>query len=337
MPLIHRAVVPPHATARLDASIMPARRGVLALGPVTVRVEGPLGLAGRQATIPVTGAVKVYPRLPGRAHIAARLDRTRALLAGERSSVVRGRGGEFDALREYHPDDEFRRINWYATARAAKPISNVYREERNQQVLLLLDAGRMMAGTVEGVSRFEWAIDAAIAVAEVAARAGDHVGMAAFSATIAARVPPRSGRAHPARVLDALFDLQPTLDAPGYAGVFAALLSRWRRRSLLVLITEITDVAAMEPLFRALPVLLRRHLVVVGAVRDPAVEAAAALLPSTSEEAYTKAAAAHALDQRERAAARLRAMGAGVVDRPAGDLAPALADQYLRAKGAGRL
>lgn len=331
------AVLPPHGVGALAVDVAPSRRGRVTIGPLTLRTGGRLGLGGRQRTLPVVVELKCYPALPGRRQAEIRLDRARLLQSGFRLTSIRGGGGEFDSLREYHPDDEFRRINWRATARSTRTISNTYREERNQQVLLLVDASRTMAGTVAGVPRFEHTLDAGIALAQLAGRAGDHVGMAAFGADVLVTAGPRSGRAQARRILDLLFDLQPSLDAANYRRAFAAVLSRYRRRALLVLLTELTDQAAMEGLFHALPMLLTRHLVIVAAVADPAVEAEATALPATSEDAYGKAAAAGSLAARSDAAARLVAMGATVVDRPPQDLAGALADQYLRIKALGKL
>jgi len=321
----------------MDGSIHPSHRGHATVGPVTVRTEGPLGLGGRQRTLPLEGRLKVYPALPGREEVELRLERARLLQSGQRSSAIRGGGTDFESLREYHPDDEFRRINWRATARAAKTISNVYREERNQQVILLLDASRMMAATVQGVSRFEHALDASVAVAELAARVGDLVGMVAFGSDVVAMLGPRGGRAHPKRILDALFDLEPRLEAPNYGQAFAALLSRHRRRALLVLLTELTEESAMEALFEAIPSLRARHLVVLGSVLDPEQGRLAESSARSSEDVYLKAAAAGSLLAREHAAGRLQKMGVAVVDRPPGKLAGALADHYLRIKAYGRL
>ena len=336
-PVRERAVVPAGGWHTFRAGLSPTRRGFADVGPVTVRTAGPLRLAGRQRAVASTARIKVYPPLPGRAHVVRRIERARELRTGSRSSAFRGGGNEFDSLRDYHPDDEFRRINWAATARAGAPITNVYREERDQQIILLLDAGRTMAGTVAGTPRFELAIDAGFALAELAAYVGDRVGMVAFGDRVLRMIGPRGGRDQPRRILDLLFDLEPSLEAPDYRGAFATTLARYRRRAMLVLLTELTDDRAMDPLFAAIPALLSRHVVVVAAAQDPAVSALAGAAPADAEGAYRKAAAAEFLRSRVRTAARLRAMGVGVEDRLPGELAAGVADRYLAIKSAGRL
>jgi uncharacterized protein (DUF58 family) len=305
---------------------------------VTVRTGGPLGLGGRQRDIALDHRLKVYPALPGRDAVELRIERARMLQSGVRSSAYRGGGTEFDSVREYVPDDELRRINWRATARTGgKVITNLYREERNQQVVVLYDTSRMMAANVDGITRYEHALDAGFAVSELAARVGDHVGMVAFGSRVRAMIGPKGGRTQPKRILDRLFDLDPVLEAPDYRGAFSVLLASHRRRSLLVILTELTEVSAMESLFAAMPVLLKRHLVMIGSITDGKVLKLAERTPMDSETAYERASAAKTLQDRELAASRLRAIGVAVEDRAPGDLAGALADRYLRIKSAGRL
>lgn len=320
-----------------QGSLTPQSRGRFSVGPVTIRTEGPWGLAGRQTTIPVSQQLKVYPVLAARRQVELKLRQARLLQTGRRSSTIRGGGTEFDSLREYHPDDEFRRINWRATARAPRPISNIFREERNQRVFLVLDAGRTMSTSIGGFSRLEYAIDAGAALAELAAGMGDHVGMVAFGAKVLQTVGPRSGKEQVRRIINGLFDLFPTLQAANYRYAFAWLLSRFSRRALLVVLTELNEVAAIESLLDAMPMLTSKHLVIVGAVVDPVVEELARAVPASSQEAYVKAAAEASLLAREEAALKLRSMGATVVDRKPGELAGRLADEYLRIKAFGRL
>ena len=329
--------MPPGGWGSATAALNPTARGYSTLGPLTLRVPGRWGVAGRQASVELTARVKVYPPLPGRKEVALRLHSPRFLTAGIRPTSMRGEGTDFDSLREYHRDDEFRRINWRATARAGKPISNVYREERNQRVLILVDAGRTMATSIEGATRFELAIDACVALAELAGNLGDQTGMMAFAKQPIALVGPRTGRVNSRRILDQLFDVYPTLEASNYQTAFSALLSQFSRRALLVLLTELTEPGAMQTLFQAMPALVTRHLVVVGSVIDPLVQDLSRTEVTSSEHVYRKAAAQSVLDTRATAAVRLRSMGATVIDANPGELPGRLADEYLRIKARGRL
>jgi uncharacterized protein (DUF58 family) len=337
LPRRHRARIEPRGWRDLRGQISPTRRGRFTLGPLTVRTSGPMGLAGRQAMLKQLDQLKVYPALRGREEVELRIRRSRLLQAGVRSAAIRGGGSTFDALREYLPDDEFRRINWRATARSPRVITNQYREERNQQVILLLDASRAMAGQVEGVPRLEHALDAAVAVADLGSRMGDHVGVVAFSRDVRAQLDPRGSRDQPHRVVDLLFGLEPALDAANYARAFGAVLRRNRRRSLMVLFTDLAERSVLEPLLEALPVLLTRHIVLVVAIRDPVVESMATARPTGSQEAYEKAAAAGFLAWRDSAAGLLRRMGVPTFDLHPPELAGRVADEYLRIKALGRL
>jgi uncharacterized protein (DUF58 family) len=336
-PRRHRARIEAGGWLELPAELEPSRRGRFQLGPLTVRTGGPLGLAGRQSRLDVAQAVKVYPALRGREEVALRVRRGRLLQAGVRSSAIRGGGSEFDALREYLPDDEFRRINWRATARSPTAITNLFREERNQQLILLLDVSRAMAGQVEGASRLEHALDAAIAVAELGTRIGDHVGVVAFGQQVHAQLDPRGSRDQPHRIIDVLFGIEPALEAPNYGGAFASVLRRHRRRALMVLFTDLSERSVLEPLLSAIPVLLARHVVMVAAVRDSELESMARSAPTTSAEAYDKAAASGFLEWRDSAAALLRRLGAPTFDLHPHEIAGRVADEYLRIKALGRL
>ena len=332
-----RAVVPGRASATVTTALVPSRRGRFTPRHVVVRVDGPLGLGARQRTIDLPGSLRVHPAFPSREEAELRIDRARILEVGLRSARGRGGGTEFDQLREYGVDDEVRRIDWAATARAGKAMVRTYRAERNQPVLLLLDSGRVMAGQVADVPRVEHAMDALMCLTTVATRLGDRCGLLAFDHTIRTVLPARAARDQPGRVADALFDLEPALAESDYRGAFAHALARFRRRSLIVLFTDLVEQAVGESLLPALPLLLRHHLVMVVAVRDPDVVRWAVASPDEPADAYRAAAASMALAERERAAGRLRAMGAVVLDEPPGHLAPRLADTYLDLKARGRL
>jgi uncharacterized protein (DUF58 family) len=331
-----RVQAPPGRAVRVSANLAPTRRGRFTPTELVVRVEGPLGLAGRQSTRSVPSELRVYPDFGSRREAELRIERARLLEVGLRSSRSRGGGTDFEQLREYGVDDDSRRIDWAATARADRPIVRTYRAERNQRVICLLDNGRTMAAQVAGVARSEHAIDAVLMLTSVASRMGDMPGLVAFDRSVRAVVPPRAGRDQLARVTDALYDLTPELSQSDYRGAFAEVLGRFQRRALLCLLTEL-DEALLDTLLPTLPLIARTHLVVVGSARDPAVATWASRSPDDVEQAYRAAAALGALARRRDLAKLLQARGALVVDAEPGRLAPLLTDTYLRVKAAGQL
>lgn len=332
-----RGTIPARATLRGTAALHPSRRGRFVIRHLVMRVEGPLGLGARQRRIERPGVLRVHPAFPSRDEAELRINKARILEVGLRSAKGRGGGTEFDQLREYGVDDEVRRIDWAATARSGKAMVRTYRAERNQNVLLLLDNGRVMAGQVADVPRVEHAMDALMCLTTVATRLGDRCGLVAFDRTVRAVLPARSGRDQPGRVAEAMFDLEPVLAESDYRGAFTQALARFKRRSLIVLFTDLVEQAVGESLLPALPLLVRHHIVLIAAVRDPDIVHWATEPPGESSDAYRAAAATMALADRDRATARLRGMGAVVVDAPPGQLAPKLADTYLELKARGGL
>ena len=329
-----------HSGARLRArtELQPTRRGRFPFHDVTVRVQGPLRLVARQATRGVPGGLRVMPAYPSREEVQRRMIVPRVLEVGLRSVRTSGGGKEFDQLRDYRPDDEFRRIDWPATVRLQRPIVKQYRAERNQNVVLLLDNGRVMSGTVGGVPRVEHAMDAVLAMVQVGTRLGDRVGMVAFDRQVRSILVPTNAKSQLGRAAEAMFALESDLAESAYQAAFDQASARFRRRSLYVVLTDLVEAAVDQALLPALPILTRRHLVVVAAVQDPAVqEWAAGGAHSWASEAFREAAAVNLLHQRRRATARLRAAGAIVVDAAPGRLAVELVDTYLEIKASGKL
>ena len=328
------------AGARLRAKsvLRPSRRGRFPLRDVTVRVEGPLRLVSRQATRAVEGGVRVMPAYPSREDVQRRIRTPRVLEVGLRSIRTSGGGTEFDQLRDYRPDDEIRRIDWPSTVRLQRTIVKQYRAERNQNIVLLLDNGRVMAGTVGGVPRVEHAMDAALGVVQAATKLGDRVEMLAFDRQVRSLLVPTNGKSQLGRAAEAMYMLEPDYSESAYQVAFNDATARFRRRSLFIVLTDLVEAVVEQALLPALPTITRRHLVVVAAVQDPAVTAwAAGGAHRWASEAYREAAAVNVLHERARAIARLRAAGAMVVDAAPGQLATELVDKYLEVKASGRL
>jgi len=332
-----RLTVPARGRATATTAVCPLRRGDFSPAELVVRVEGPLGLVARQGKRTDRGLLRVFPPFRSKQEAELRIDRARILEVGLRSAKARGGGTEFEQLRDYSEDDEFRRIDWAATARAGRPIVRTYRAERNQVVIVLLDNGRLMAGRVDEVPRLEHAMDAVMMLTAVATRLGDRIGLVVFDRRVRAVVPPTQTRAQFGRIVQAMYRLEPELAESDFRGAFTETLARFRRRALLVILTELADQAVQETLLRDLPLVARSHLVLIGAVRDPDVQRWAESEPTEAGTAYRKAAAIAALADRRRLVGLLGTMGATVVDAPPGELAPRLADAYLRVKATGQL
>jgi uncharacterized protein (DUF58 family) len=332
-----RLRIPPRGEARRRVPLRPTRRGRFEPERLTVRVEGPLGLAARQAERDLPGRIDVHPAFPSRDAVALRLDRDRVAEVGLRAARGRAGGTEFASLREYRQGDEYRRVDWAATARAGTPIVRTYRPERNQSLVLLLDTGRVSAGLVTGVPRLDHGMDAVLALTTAGLRLGDRVGLVAFGGSVLRTVPGSTRPAQLGRTTRAMFELEPELTESDYAGAFAHTVATFRRRALLVLLTDLGSGAVADTLLPALPILLRRHLVVVAGVEDPEVDAPHAALPEHAEDAYRVGARLRLTSARRHAEEALRARGAVVVSGPPDLLAGRLVDHYLEVKAAGRL
>ena len=251
--------------------------------------------------------------------------------------MAAGEAPSSSSCRDYSVDDEFRHIDWAATARTGRTIVRQYRPERHQDVVVVLDTGRLMAARIGGIPRLEHGMDAAIVLAAAAGRLRDRVGLVTFSSRVRAVVPPSPHVSPTARLTQAVFDLEPELAEPDYESALLTTMAWVRRRSLVVLITDLVDEALDANLLPAVPSVASRHRFVVVAIEDPEIRRWVTLAPEGYEEASRTAAAVDAQDRRRRAAARLEALGARVLDRPPGVVNTALVDLYLELKATNRI
>lgn len=329
--------VPARSTVTRRRRFRPARRGRFTVSEVVVRTTGPLGLTARQATRQLPGTLRVIPAFPSRAEAELRLDRNRLIEIGLRTTKGRGGGTDFDQLREYQVDDEYRRIDWTATARRGSPVVRTYRAERNQQILVLLDTGRAMAPVVQGAARLEHALDAVMALAVAAGRLGDRVSFLAHDVQRRAELPPLDRPDRAPLLVDAMVDLQPRLVETDHLRAALLLDARYRRRSLVVVLTDLAEAVTLEQLTPAVRLLLRRHLVLVAATADPTLTRWADDAAEDLEGVYRKAAATRHREQRAEIAAGLRRLGAMVLDEEPRHLALRVVDAYLAIKTEQRL
>jgi uncharacterized protein (DUF58 family) len=317
-------------TARLEA--VPIERGDAKFGTLYFWAENPIGLLRRRWKVESLATARVFPDLSAVERYGMLARRGRLVEAGFRKLRLRGGGGEFDSLREWVPDDEFRAIDWKATARRGKIMVAQYDVERSQNVMLVLDAGRLMTPRIGPQRKFDYAVTAALSVASIASLADDKVGLLVFSREIIDHVSPRSGVRHASGLTQRIYDLQPRFEESDYEAAFAYLRRRQPKRSLVIVFTDMFDPVASATVLANMSVLSPRHLVVCVLMNDEAVQSAISAEPRTVHDAYRASVASTLLAERRKAAALLGQRGVSVIDVPAADLTVSLINAYVEVK-----
>jgi len=318
-------------------SLLPTARGKYDFGNTVLRFRTRLGLLWRQITYPTATNVKVYPDIREARKHELYAHRNRRPEPGLRRMRVRGQGREFESLREFVIGDEIRHISWAATARRGKVITRQYTIERSQNIVVLLDTGRLMTARIGKLTKLDHAVNATLSIAYVAAAGGDNVGLVAFSRRVVSYLPPRRGRDQINRLMEALYSLEPQMIEPSYKRAFNFFGANCKRRSLVVILTDLVDRDASAELLAHTSQLIPRHLPLIITIGDTDLREMVRAQPATSGDVYRQAVAEEILRQREEALMRIRHAGGLALDVPAGRLSLELVNKYLEVKERGLL
>ncbi len=323
--------LPPRGREAVQYHVTPRRRGAYTLGDHYVRYLSPLRLWIRQLRIPAADAIKVYPdvRAVRTYELLAVTNREQSLF---RASPRKGGESEFERLREYRREDEYRSIDWKATARRKTLIAREYQMESNQSLMFAIDAGRLMTAQTAGLSLFDHALNATLMLSHVATRNGDHVGLFSFAEEVKSYAPLAAGQRATQRLIRAAYHLHPDLVETHYGVALEQLGARMRKRAMIVMFTQVVDEVAAKELLRLTRGLSRRHLPLLVLFRDPDVEALLEPQGRGAIAAYTRAAAAEVMEWRERLCFELKKQGAHILDVVPRDLTPSLINRYLEIK-----
>jgi uncharacterized protein (DUF58 family) len=324
---------PREGGAELASTLVARKRGHHVIGPVGIRTEGRLRLGAWYHRAGTPAVLDVYPDLVSARRLALAAREGRLVDPSRRSRGPLGLGTDFESVREWVPDDDVRHVNWRATQRTGRPMTNQYRLEQARDIVFLVDAGRLMASPLGDRSRLDAALDALAAVALAADELSDHCGVIAFDAEVRRRLTPRrdGGR----DIVRALFDLQPRPVDSDYARAFRLVAGG--KRSLVLVFSDLFDEAAARALIDAVPVIARRHAVLVASVTDPDLDHLVRDPPLQARDVYAASAALDLLSARARAATLLRGAGARVIEAPPRMLPGACVRAYLQAKARLRL
>lgn len=323
--------------AALVYGLTPPKRGRFEFGTTAVRFLSQFNLVWCETTIGKPEAVKVYPNMRRAREAELKALGARSLVSAHRKSSWRGEGREFESLRDYVRGDELRHISWSATARRGKLTTRQYQIERDQTILIVLDAGRLMTARIEQESKLDSAVHATLALMSAAARAGDNAGLMVFGRRIKAYLPPNRGRDHMDAALEALHAVEPEMIEPSYSRAFEFVAANSKRRSLVVLLTDLVDEEGSKELLTSLRLLRPRHLPLVVTIADRDLKAVVANVPTTGKDLFTQSVAEEIIHHREAALRLVESQGGLALDVTAAALAPSLLEKYMQVKERGLL
>jgi uncharacterized protein (DUF58 family) len=328
---------PPRSRTTFHYELIPSERGMAAFGDLDYRIRGPLRLAWSQKRLPARLDIRCLPHLANAK--AAELAERRALLrqAGSHRYRWRGAGTSFESLREYSSQDDIRWVDWKATARLGRPISRNFEVERHQQVVLLVDASRALTTFCGHRTKFDAMLEAAILLARAALDQGDDLGLVVFADQVDVYLHPRREQAQLKAVIENLYAKQPRLVEPNYESALTLAAKRNLRRTLFILLTDVTVIEAARRMLLYLRVLTPRHLPLVVTIADETLEQNELLEPRTAEEFYRVGVATELMYERTLLLEELRRCGVEVLDSRADQVAARAIERYLDLKSRLRL
>jgi uncharacterized protein (DUF58 family) len=301
--------VPAHGTAALIYALTPPRRGRFEFAYTALRFRSRLNLVWCEARGAEPVAVKVYPNMRRAREAELKALGARSVVSSHRKTSWRGEGREFESMRDYVRGDELRHISWTTTARRGKLTTRQYQIERDQTILVALDAGRLMTARIEQETKLDSAVHATLSLFSAAARAGDNAGLVVFGRRIKSYLPPNRGRDHIEAALESLYAVEPEMIEPSYSHAFQFISANSKRRSLVVLLTDLVDEEGSKELLTSLNLLRPRHLPLVVTIADRDLKAVVQAVPDSSRDVFTQSVAEEIIHHREAALRMVESAG----------------------------
>lgn len=329
---VREVTLAPRAVTSVRYAVRPPSRGRYEIPAADARVTSSWQLVRKPVQLACSTILDVYPNIRDVGRYQRMLHQRRLRLMGVRPVRKLGKGTEFETLRDYVPDDEYRDINWKATAKADRLITQTFRTEQSQNVILGIEAGRMMTTRVGELTKLDHAINSALLLAHVASTREDRLGLLVFSSDVHTFLAPRRGRRQVTAILEALHDVQPRLVEPDYGSAIKTLRTRQKQRCLFVLFTDLLDEHAGTTLARYLRLLRPTHLPLVAAVSDPTIPEIARATPRAIGDAYRTGVATALMNERDGLLQALRHTGSLVLDSSPGTLTSSVVNRYLEVK-----
>ena len=323
--------------AEFSYGLTPPNRGNYKFGQTAVRFLSRLGFIWCQTYLGEAQNIKVYPNMRRAREAELKALGANSYLAVQRKAVRRGEGREFESMRDYVRGDELRHISWTATARRSKLTTRQYQIERDQTILIAIDAGRLMTGRINNETKFDTAIHACLSLMSMAARGGDNAGLVIFGRKVEKFLQPKRGVEHIDAVLEALHDFEPSLIEPSYPRAFQFISANLKKRALIVILTDLVDKDSSKELLASLKLLRPRHLPMVVTIGDRDLNATVSKIPTDLKEVFTQSAAEEIIHQRDSALRLVETQGGLALDVNSANITPRLLETYLKVKERGLL
>lgn len=292
--------IAPHEKEIFEYEVIPKKRGAFTFGKLHIRYDGYLKLCRKQFIANIEKEYKVYPNLKDLRKHKLAVYNTLVHKDGRKRLKILGKGTEFESLREYVAGDEYRKINWIATARENKPIVNQYEPEKNQHVYVMIDTGRPMSYSIRGQSKLDIAINTGLLLCDIVNQNGDQSGLMVFNTEIEAFIPPGKGSGHRNRLMEALYHVEHSKATSNHEEAFFFFKGKERRRSLVCLFTDFDTIEEAEDMIRVLPVMSKNNIVIIVLITDEKLENMASLPMKKEEDAYIKSVAIEMLRDRKK-------------------------------------
>jgi uncharacterized protein (DUF58 family) len=330
-------ICPARGQSSVDYTLRPTRRGSFMLGSIHVRLKGLLGLCTKSFEIKCSEAIPVYPDLypMKKYHLMSRS----RLLQQDDSSIHKmyGIGTDFQYLREYTTDDEYRKINWNATARSNSLITGVYDVEKNQNIIICIDTDRNMMSMAGGLSRLDHSVQSALVLAQVAIDKGDRVGLLIFGNDVKLFLRPAKGPSQLDKILHAVYSLQSSYYESDFNELVSYLETFQRKRSLVCIFSHPRDEETCKDLTLSLGPLIRKHVVLMVSILNPGIREILHSPVKDQHSAYLKAASAYRLSTEHNASTIMSRMGINSIMAEPERLTPEVVNRYIAVKKAMRI
>jgi uncharacterized protein (DUF58 family) len=325
--------IPPHQESEVNYTIMPKKRGEYSLGWIHIKYNGVMGLCQKYGKIDNTKRHKVYPNLKDLSRNDFRNVNKNLLLSGPKRVKIFGLGTEFESLREYNNGDEYRRINWLATARVNKLIVNNYEPEKNQQIFILIDSGRVMNSELYNIKKLDYVINASLMLVDAALKRGDNTGIMVFDDKIRRFIKPGKGQLQFQLIADNLYNIEENLVSSDYMLAMKYLSTNQKRRALVCIFTEFFTRDEALKLKKSINTYLKHHLPLIISIKDLRIQNTSFKDIENEDDIYNKGAAIKFMEEREAIKKIFRDSNMACIDVPPDKLSVEVVNRYIYMKG----